>query len=86
MARLLYVVTNSRPLTEEPLFPSSLSPTDEAEVVLVQDAVQLTQVPTSRVSVLNEDLQSRGLSSVFPQIGYPELVEKIFQADRVIRL
>lgn len=86
MARLLYVVTGSRPLAEEPLFTSSPDGVDETEVVLVQDAVKLTQVPASRVSVLDEDVRSRGVSSSFPQIGYPELVQKIFLADRIVRL
>lgn len=56
----------------------------EAAVVLLHDAVALREVPAPRVYVLAEDAASRGVSSAFQPISYKELMDLIFEADRVI--
>ena len=84
--KVLYLVTSPRPLEHDPLFDSGHVADTQLEVVLLQEAVTMTQVPASAVSVLADDLRQKGVSSPFSIIGYRELLEKIFAADRIIRL
>lgn len=83
---VLYLVTSPRSLDHDPLFDTGQAPDTQLEVVLLQEAVAMTDVSVSDVSVLADDLHQRGASSPFSQIGYRELIEKIFAADRVIRM
>ncbi len=86
MGTLLYLITSARLLEEDPLFVRGTDTNAEPEVILLQEGVRLTGVPVRRVSVLDEDLQARGLQSSFPMITYREVIEKIFSADHVVRL
>lgn len=86
MRRLLYLITSARALEQDPLFVVRPELVGDAEVVLLQEAVGLTNVPVQHISVLGDDLHERGAESAYPVIGYRELLEKIFAADQVIRL
>lgn len=86
MARTLYLVTATRSLEGDPLFPSSEAEDPDREVVLIQEAVRLTTMPVSRVTVLEDDLLERKRETTFPIITYRDMLEKVFAAERVIRL
>ncbi len=55
-------------------------------MVLIQEAVRLTTMPVSRVTVLEDDLLERKRETTFPIITYRDMLEKVFAAERVIRL
>lgn len=61
-------------------------PTDDTTVVLLHDAVTLKDVPATRVFALAEDAAERGIAPSAPAISYKELVDLVFQADRVVVL
>lgn len=81
-SRLLYLLRTD---SMDPLLGDA-QPDDETTVVLLQDAVGLTNVPASRVFALAEDVAARGTTAAVPEISYKQLVELLFEADRVVVL
>lgn len=79
---LLYLLRTGSidPLLEPP------RPEEERAVVLLHDAVGLENVPGSRVYALAEDAAERGLTPSAPAISYAELLEMVFDAERVVIL
>lgn len=61
-------------------------PGEDTTVVLLHDAVDLTNVPASHVFALDEDVAQRGVSPSAPTISYKELLDLVFKADRVVVL
>jgi hypothetical protein len=56
---------------------------DRLSVVLIQKAVTATNVPAASVKVLEEDLRRQQGTSSYPSVTYVELLDMIFEADRV---
>jgi hypothetical protein len=83
--KVLYIVSKSGSLNSV-LFPPPSSPDQKISVVLIQEGVSLTTVPTADVSVLAEDAASRKITPVFPTISYQDMLQRIFEADRVVAL
>ena len=79
---LLYLL---RTQTVDPLI-EHVQPGVDTTVVLLQDAVALQNVPGSRVFALAEDVAERGVTSSAPSISYKQLLELVFEADRVVVL
>ncbi len=59
---------------------------DNTTVVLLHEAVTLQNVPASRVFALAEDAAQRGITPSVPGISYKELLDLLFDADRVVVL
>lgn len=81
-SRLLYLL---RAQTVDPLLAHDHH-ADDTTVVLLHDAVRLQEVPASRVFALDEDAAARGVSPSVPAISYRDLLELVFEADRVVVL
>ncbi|NKB80878.1 MAG: hypothetical protein GKS05_03070 [Nitrospirales bacterium] len=64
-----------------------LSNTDTVlTVILIQEGIHLTQSPSDKTYVLEDDLTLRNGHSTFPKISYRDMVTMIFDADTVIAL
>ena len=59
-------------------------PNARVQVVYLQDAVYREAPEDVETFVLDEDCRARGVSTALPSLSYDELVERIFQSDRVI--
>jgi len=57
---------------------------DETAVILIQDAVQLTQFSGESVYVLKEDLIHRKIDSSFSTISYNEMLDMIWHSKNVV--
>ena len=79
---LLYLL---RTPTLDPLLDPARAGEDRT-VVLLHDAVRLDNVPASRVYALAEDVAERGLTASAPAISYAELLDMVFDAERVVVL
>lgn len=79
---LLYLL---RTQTLDPLIQHA-QPDVDTTVVLLHDAVGLQNVPASRVFALADDATQRGVTPSAPAISYKELLDLLFQADRVVVL
>ncbi len=58
----------------------------EVSVVLLQDGVSLTDLPTNRVYVLSDDVSARHITPPYPMISYADVLRMMFEADAVIAL
>ena len=56
----------------------------EINIVLIQDAMRMAESLPGRLFALEDGLQKRSLSRNIQAIGYKELLEFIFQNDRVL--
>ena len=84
MHKVLYLVTKNLP-DAVPLLIPHRSPSDTAlSVILLQDAVSLTEPLPGTVYVLADDAQARKVASPFPHVSYREMLHMIFSADCVI--
>lgn len=79
---LLYLLRSG---TVDPLLETA-QPSEDTTAVLLHEAVTLEQVPASRVFALGEDAAERGVTPSVPTISYKELLDLIFEADRVVVL
>ena len=58
----------------------------EIAVVLLQDGVSLTDLPTNRVYALSDDVRARHIAPSYPVISYADVLRMMFEADAVIAL
>ena len=58
----------------------------EVSVVLLQDGVSLTDLPTNRVYALSDDARARHITPHYPVISYADVLRMMFEADAVIAL
>ena len=84
MRTVLYIISKGTPFALD-LIPPASSHSD-ASVLLIQDGVRLTKVPSPRVYVLAEDAAARHVTPAFPAVSYPEMIRLMFEADTVIAL
>lgn len=83
MSKTLYILSTPPAREGLSLLPSSPASGGGLSVVLVQDGVRHQKLSVSPAFVLGEDAASRQVTSPFPSISYRELLEKIFEADKV---
>lgn len=86
MRKILYILTKGPAQEPGPLLPSPASPEKGVSILLIQDAVGLTDLPQSQVYALADDVRSRNLKSSFPTVSYHEMLTMIFDADTVVAL
>ena len=89
MAKVLYLVTKNIDLSQDPLFPLQPEPDHQSEAVLLEEGVRVdveSLLDSMPVSAVKDDLQSRGVTFTGNAIGYEDLLERIFSADKVITL
>lgn len=79
---LLYLL---RTQTVDPLIQET-QPGVDTTVVLLHDAVTLQDLPASRIFTLAEDAAERGVRPTAPVISYKQLLDLVFEADRVVVL
>lgn len=84
MRNVLYILGDTR--ASGSLLPSSPSTGNQTSVVLIHDAVGLSQVPAARVYALADDVTSRKASPSFPVISYGDFLRLIFEADNIVAL
>ncbi len=58
----------------------------EVSVVLLQDGVTRTDLPTNRVYALSEDVHARHITATYPVVSYADVLRMMFEADAVIAL
>lgn len=58
----------------------------EVSVVLLQDGVTLTHLPTNRVYALSDDARVRHITPTYPVVSYADVLRMMFEADAVIAL
>lgn len=85
MRKILYLVKDSKPVRPDILRPDQ-RPDREESVVLLQDGVTLTDLPTNHVYALSEDVRARHITPPYPVISYGELLRMMFEADVIIAL
>jgi sulfur transfer complex TusBCD TusB component (DsrH family) len=83
MRKVLYILGKAQ--APNPSLPAASSDS-QSSVVLIQDAVTLSQVPGDHVFALGEDVAARKASCRFPVISYGDLLRMIFEADAVVAL
>lgn len=84
MRNILYILGTAQASIS--LLPSSPSTGNQTSVVLIQDAVGLSQIPAARVYALADDVTSRKALPSFPLISYGDFLRLIFEADNVVAL
>jgi sulfur transfer complex TusBCD TusB component (DsrH family) len=81
--KVLYLVRNQPDdLVKEMI--ENQSTEHEINIVLIQDAVRMAESLPGRLFALEDSLQKRSFSRHIEAIGYKELLEFIFQNDRVL--
>ena len=58
----------------------------EVSVILLQDGVTLTDLPTNRVYALSDDVRARHITPSYPVVSYADVLRMMFEADAVIAL
>lgn len=84
MHKVLYLLTKNPPDAVPLLMPSRCPSDTDLSVILLQDAVSLTEPLAGSVYVLADDATARKVASPFPHVSYREMLQMIFSADRVI--
>lgn len=84
MAQVLYII--GKAASPDPALFPPIGTDAQTSVVLIQDAVTLSQVPGHQVYALADDLAQRKATSRFPMISYRDLLRMIFEADRVVAM
>jgi sulfur transfer complex TusBCD TusB component (DsrH family) len=82
---MLYIVSTHDSLRSDLVLSAGVTEQD-ISVLLIQDAVSLTKVPTPHVFALEDDAASRNITPVFPTVSYRDMVRLMFEADTVIAL
>lgn len=85
MRKILYLIKNDKAVQPN-LLVSDQTSDKEVSVVLLQDGVRLTDLPTSRVYVLSDDVSARLITPAHPAISYADVLRMMFEADAVIAL
>jgi sulfur transfer complex TusBCD TusB component (DsrH family) len=85
LRKILYLLKEPKPVRTPLLLPDQASDT-EASVILLQDGVTLTHVPTSRVYALVDDVRARNIAPSYPGVSYADMLRMMFEADVVIAL
>jgi sulfur transfer complex TusBCD TusB component (DsrH family) len=85
LRKILYLVKDPHPIRTA-LLASDLPSGREVSVVLLQDGVSLTDLPTNRVYVLSDDVRARHITPSYPVISYTDVLRMMFEADAVIAL
>jgi len=83
--KVLYIVSKGTSLRSDLVLPDA-SPDQDISVLLIQDGVSLTKVPSLRVYALADDAASRHITPVFPTVSYQDMVRLMFEADTVVAL
>ena len=86
MRKILYLLTKTPEAIDEALLPPLGRQGEQATIVLLEEAVRLQGLGGHPVSVLEEDVKQRGLTSPFRMISYQDLLRLVFEADAVIAL
>jgi hypothetical protein len=84
LRNVLYILGDAR--SSEPLLPPLPSTGHQTSVVLIQQAVHLSQVPATHVYALADDVATYKATPSFPVISYGGLLRLLFEADNVIVL
>ena len=87
MKTFLIILSKNMCDTYSEVLTSLLSPTTSLSftIVLIQEGVNLTQLPTERTYALEDDVtNNNGQSCTFPKISYHDMVTMIFEADMVM--
>ncbi len=84
MRKVLYLLTKNPPVGLELLPKNGPSSEVALSVILLQDAVSLTEPLGSSTYVLADHAKERKVQSPFLCISYHEMLEMIFSADSVI--
>jgi sulfur transfer complex TusBCD TusB component (DsrH family) len=85
LQKILYLVKDSNPARTD-LLASDQTSGKEIAVVLLQDGVSLTDLPTNRVYALFDDVRARHITPSYPVISYADVLRMMFEADAVIAL
>ena len=85
MRKVLYLISKGDSLRSD-LVLAAAGPDQETSVLLIEDGVALTDVPSSHVFSLAEDVVTRKVTPAFPTISYEEMLRLMFEADSVIAL
>jgi sulfur transfer complex TusBCD TusB component (DsrH family) len=85
LRKILYLVKDPNPVRTD-LLASDQTSDREVWVVLLQDGVSLTDLPTNRVYVLSDDVHARHITPPYPVISYADVLRMMFEADAVIAL
>ena len=86
MRKVLYILRKGTSELPDGLLPKGASPGEDVSVLLIHEAVTLTQAPGNHTYALLDDVTSRNLKPLFPTISYGEMLRLIFDADTVIAL
>jgi len=86
MKRILYIITS--PPCEDLSNVISLHDfsVSDVRVLFIQEGIRCSPIDSYPCMALHEDVLSRNLSSDCPTIGYPEMVDLIFESDLVITM
>ena len=80
---ILYILGHTAGVGSLSLIPKK-EPGDTLSVILLQDAVSLRDVPGDHVYVLADDAVSSAYPPAYRKISYEDMVQMIFEADRVL--
>jgi sulfur transfer complex TusBCD TusB component (DsrH family) len=82
---VLYILSDTAGQGETALLPRD-HPEQQLSVILIHDAVSLAHVPADNVYALSEDAATRKLNPSYSTISYRDMLQMVFEADRVIVL
>jgi sulfur transfer complex TusBCD TusB component (DsrH family) len=85
LRKILYLVKDPNPVRTD-LLVSDQTSGREVSVVLLQDGVSVTDLPTNRVYALSDDVRARHITPPYPVISYADVLRMMFEADAVIAL
>jgi|CXWL01.1.fsa_nt_gi hypothetical protein len=83
MRHVLYLLRSSQALD---LLPQSPATDTTVSVVLLHEAIGLTNIPVADVVVLKDESVQPPQTALYPLIGYADLVQRLFHADLVMTL
>ena len=86
MRKVLYILRKDTSELLDDLLTKEASPDEDVSVLLIHDAVALTQRLGNRTYALVDDAATRNLRPSFPTISYGDMLRLIFDADTVIAL
>lgn len=83
MRNVLYILGGTR--SSDPLLPPP-STGQQTSVVLIQQAVHLSQVPATHVYALADDVATHKATPSFPLVSYGDFLRLLFEADNIVVL
>lgn len=82
MKNILYICTKNQYDWDSFIPQKELSPTEkEISVLLLQDGLDLSNIPTSQVSALKTVGEEKDDTGTYTTISYQDFLEKIFLTD-----